>query len=51
MKFGFNWPSGFRGEIFEIVDDDNGMAILKAHIVSQGSGELKRRYRDCTMKK
>ena len=23
MKFGLDWPSGFRGKMFEIVDDDD----------------------------
>ena len=29
MKFGFDWPSGFRGDDFEIVDDGRqSMGIL-----------------------
>ena len=31
MKFGFDWPSGFRGDCLNIVDDNDGhqtMGIL-----------------------
>ena len=34
MKFEFNWPSGFRGEMFENVDgwrDDRVTGILIAY--------------------
>ena len=50
MKFEFNWPSGFRGEVFENVDGrtDDGRTtdagvtgILIAHLRAFGSGELK----------
>ena len=45
MKFEFNWPSGFRGEMFENVDGrttDSGVTgILIAHLGAFGSGELK----------
>ena len=57
MKFDFNWPSGFRGKMFENVDGrtdgrtDDGRTtdagvtgILIAHLGAFGSGELKTKW-------
>ena len=42
MKFGFDWPSGFREDYLNIVNDDNDVGIMEAQLVSlHGSGELK----------
>ena len=45
MKFAFNWPIGFRGDVlFEIIEgrtDAGIIGILKAHLRAFGSGELK----------
>ena len=36
MKFGFDWSSGFRGKIFEIVDadDNDGRTTEHGHPIS-----------------
>ena len=51
MKFGFDWPCGFRGEkIFEIVDDDRWTPEAGAWVYYKvkgkafGSGELRIEY-------
>ena len=45
MKFEFNWPSSFRGRMFENVEgrttDAGVTGIQIAHLRAFGSGELK----------
>ena len=42
MKFEFNWPSGFRGDVWKCWRTDAGVTgILIAHLGAFGSGELK----------
>ena len=40
MKNEFNWPSSFRGEVFENVDGRRTDAGHRSHWYAFGSGEL-----------
>ena len=49
MKFEFNWPSSFRGDVWKCWQTDAGVTgILIAHPwAEEGSGELKSQYSVC----